>query len=132
MSQGKRPRYSDQELAVMVDEVTKVYAQLLGPEQHNTSSAMKRRLWSVIEDKVNAVGQHRRTHLEIKKRWHDLKAKVRSLAARRHLAATTTGGGRPDDIYMTPWEETVLGVITEESLHGVEGDLETGDYTNAH
>ena len=116
----------------MVDEILKVYAQLLGPEQQNTSAALKRQMWNKIENRVNAIGNHPRTSSEIRKRWHDLKTKVRSLASRRHLLATGTGGGSPDNIFMAPWEEKVLGILPEESLYGIEDGVESGMYNNQH
>ena len=121
---GKRrnPRYSDQELTVMVDEIIRVHAQLLGLEQQHTSAAMKCKMWSRIEDRVNAVGHHRRTQDEIRKRWNDLKQKVRTLASKCHHACRYTGGGSPGEtIYMTPWEEKVLGILPPEGLYGIEG-----------
>ncbi|KAJ1207681.1 hypothetical protein NDU88_003071 [Pleurodeles waltl] len=85
-------------------------------------------LWRRIVDRVNAVGQHPRTRDDIRKKWNDLRGKVRSVVARHHIAVQRTGGGPPPPSpQLTTWEEQVLVIMHPEGLAGVAGGLDSGD-----
>ncbi|KAJ1188487.1 hypothetical protein NDU88_005248 [Pleurodeles waltl] len=72
MAPQRHPRFSEEELRVMVEEIIRVEPQLFGSQVQQTSIARKVELWRRIVDRVNAVGQHPRTRDDIRKRWNDL------------------------------------------------------------
>ncbi|KAJ1135620.1 hypothetical protein NDU88_002058 [Pleurodeles waltl] len=86
MAPLKHPRFTERELRTLVDEIVKVESQLFGAQVQHTPIARKMELWQTIVNKVNAVGHHPHTRDDIRKRWNDLRGKVRSLASRHNIA----------------------------------------------
>ncbi|KAJ1118858.1 hypothetical protein NDU88_007045 [Pleurodeles waltl] len=88
-------------------------------------------LWRRIVERVNAVGQHPRNRDDIRKRWNDLRGKVRSVVYRHHLAVQRAGGGPPPPPpQLTTWEEQVLAILPPEGLEGVAGGMDSGPLPN--
>ncbi|KAJ1140159.1 hypothetical protein NDU88_006519 [Pleurodeles waltl] len=84
-----------------------------------------------IVDRFNAVGQNPRTRDDIRKRWNDLRGKVRSVVARHQVAVQRTGGGPPPPPpQLTTWEEQVLAIMHPEGFAGVAGGLDSGPLNN--
>ncbi|KAJ1105933.1 hypothetical protein NDU88_003336 [Pleurodeles waltl] len=127
MAPQRLPRFSEEELRVMVEEIIRVEPQLFGSQAQQTSIARKMELWRIIVDRVNAVGQHPRTRDDNRKRWNDLWGKVCSVAARHQIAVQRTGGGPPPPPpQLTTWEEQVLAIMHPEGLAGVGGGPYSG------
>ncbi|KAJ1097334.1 hypothetical protein NDU88_002458 [Pleurodeles waltl] len=111
----------------MVEEIVRVEPQLFGAQVQHTTIARKMELWSRIVDRVNAVGQHPRNRDDIRKRWNDLRGKVRSMVSRHNIAVQRTGGGPPPTPpEFTVWEEEVLHILHPEGLAGVGGGMDSG------
>ncbi|KAJ1183542.1 hypothetical protein NDU88_000360 [Pleurodeles waltl] len=68
MARQRHPRFSEEELRVMVEEIVWVEPQLFGSQVQHTSIARKMELWRRIVDRVNVVGQHPRNREDIRKR----------------------------------------------------------------
>ncbi|KAJ1143448.1 hypothetical protein NDU88_009757 [Pleurodeles waltl] len=131
MSRQRHPRFSEEELRVMVEEILRVEPQLFGSQVQHTSIARKMELWRRIVDRVNAVGQHPRNREDIRKRWNDLRGKVRSAVSRHNIAVQRTGGRPPPPPpQLTTWEEQVLTIMHPEGLGGVGGGFDTGTRRN--
>ncbi|KAJ1212855.1 hypothetical protein NDU88_000499 [Pleurodeles waltl] len=111
----------------MVEKIVRVEPQLFGAQVQRTSIARKMELWRRIVDRVNAVGQHPRNRDDIRKRWNDLRGKVRSVVSRHHIAVQRTGGRPPPpSLQLTTWEEQVLTILHPEGLAGVGGGMDSG------
>ncbi|KAJ1110784.1 hypothetical protein NDU88_008130 [Pleurodeles waltl] len=131
MSRQRHPRFSEEELRVMVEEILRVEPQLFGAQVQHTSIARKMELWRRIVDRVNAVGQHPRNREDIRKRWNDLRGKVRSVISRHNILIQRTGGGPPPPPpQLTTWEEQVLTIMHPEGLAGVGGGWDIGPLLN--
>ncbi|KAJ1119914.1 hypothetical protein NDU88_008097 [Pleurodeles waltl] len=127
MARQRHPRFSEEELRVMVEEIVRVEPQLFRSQVQHTYIARKMELWQRIVDRVNAVGQHPRNRDDIRKRWNDLRGKVRSVVSTHHLAVQRTGGGpSPSPPQLTKWEEQVLAILPPEGLAGVDGGMDSG------
>ncbi|KAJ1134287.1 hypothetical protein NDU88_000740 [Pleurodeles waltl] len=115
----------------MVEEIVRVEPQLFGSQVQQTSIARKMELWRRIVDRVNAVEQHPRTRDDIRKRWNDLRGKVRSVVSRHRIAVQRTGGGPPPPPpQLTTGKEQVLAIMHPEGLAGVAGGLDSGPIPN--
>ncbi|KAJ1117889.1 hypothetical protein NDU88_006085 [Pleurodeles waltl] len=116
----------------MVDEILKVEPQIFGAEVQHTPIARKLELWQTIVNRVNAVGHHPCTRDDIRKRWNDLRGKVRGMASRHHIAVQKTGGRPPPTPpdYNT-WEEKVLAILHPEGFTGLTGGMDLGTITHA-
>ncbi|KAJ1110052.1 hypothetical protein NDU88_007407 [Pleurodeles waltl] len=111
----------------MVEEILRVEPQLFGSQVQHTSIARKAELWQRIVDRVNAVGQHPRNREDIRKRWNDLRGKVRSMVSRHNIAVQKTGGGPPPTPpEFTSWEQEVLTILHPQGLAGVAGGMDSG------
>ncbi|KAJ1131048.1 hypothetical protein NDU88_009391 [Pleurodeles waltl] len=110
----------------MVEKV-RVEPQLFVAQVQHTTIARKMELWQRIVDRVNAVGQHPRNREDIRKRWNDLRGKVRSMVSRHNIAVQKIGGGPPPTPpEFTAWEEEVLHILHPEGLAGVAGGMDSG------
>ncbi|KAJ1089981.1 hypothetical protein NDU88_003121 [Pleurodeles waltl] len=131
MARQRHPRFLEEELRVMVEEIVRVEPQLFGAQVQHTSIASKMELWRRIVDRVNAVVQHPRNRDDIRKRWNVLQGKVRSVVSRHHLAVQRTGGGPPPPpLQLTTWKEQVLAILHPEGLAGVAGGMDSGPLPN--
>ncbi|KAJ1171088.1 hypothetical protein NDU88_002959 [Pleurodeles waltl] len=111
----------------MVEEIIRVEPQLFGSQVQHTTIARKAELWQRIVDRVNAVGQHPRNRDDIRKRWNDLRGKVRSMVSRHNIAVQKTGGGPPPTPpEFTAWEQEVLNILHPDGLAGVHGGMDSG------
>ncbi|KAJ1183514.1 hypothetical protein NDU88_000332 [Pleurodeles waltl] len=129
MARQRHPRFSEEELRVMVEEIVRVEPQLFGAQVQHTSIARKMALWRRIVDRVNAVGQHPRNREDIRNRWNDLRGKVRSVVSRHHLAVQRTGGRPPPPPpQLTTWEKQVLAILHPEGLARVGGGMDSGTW----
>ncbi|KAJ1150527.1 hypothetical protein NDU88_003318 [Pleurodeles waltl] len=131
MARQRHPRFSEEELRVMVEEIVRVEPQLFGSQVQHTSIARKMELWRRIVDRVNAVGQHPRNREDIRKRWNDLQGKVRSVVSRHHqVVQRTCGGPPPPHPQLRTWEEQILAILHPEGLAGVGGGMDSGPLSN--
>ncbi|XP_075067150.1 myb-related transcription factor, partner of profilin-like [Mixophyes fleayi] len=117
-----RPKFSEREIEILVEmTIDKFYAS-----SRRLSASKKIRHWEEITAQVNAIAPCQRMPREVQKRWDDyieeLKEKI--LQGRRHTERT--GFGPPIDHVLTPLEERASFGISEESLVGVVGGIDTG------
>ncbi|KAJ1200233.1 hypothetical protein NDU88_004059 [Pleurodeles waltl] len=117
----------------MVEEIIRVEPQLFGSQVQHTTIARKAELWQRIVDRVNAVGQHPRNREDIRKRWNDLRGKVRSMVSRHNIAVQKTGGEPPPTPpEFTTWEQEVLNILHPDGLAGVHGGMDSGTSGSGH
>lgn len=118
-SQKRKPKFSSTELQVLVEEVVRVHRQLFGKLSLNVPESTKRRLWSEIGQKVNAVGVTPRSLDELKKRFYDIRSLTKRKMAEIQKQAGVTGGGRNPAPPLTELEELVSSTIERESVTGI-------------
>ncbi|XP_056904774.1 myb-related transcription factor, partner of profilin isoform X1 [Takifugu flavidus] len=85
-----KPRFSFNEVKLLLEAVKKNRNILLKKFNHGVSSEVKKRKWAEITDQVNALGENHREMRQIMKKWADLKCdgKRRIIALRGPNGAT--------------------------------------------
>ena len=120
---GKRKRksnFSHEEMEILITEVTKHQHQLFITSK--LPLWRKEAIWQNIMEKVNSVGQAKRTVNDCKKRWHDSKRRTKEKLASNLKAACVTGGGSPaPQEQLDALEEMVATVIPHELVSGILG-----------
>ncbi|XP_078314100.1 uncharacterized protein LOC144619599 [Crassostrea virginica] len=96
---------------------------------HAHTHARTNKLWIFITvcNRINSasVTCGTRDVDDVKRRWKDIKLRVKKKEALRKQLVRKTGGGPPPDITFKPWEDEVLSLIPEESISGLEGAVDT-------
>ncbi|KAJ1205807.1 hypothetical protein NDU88_001233 [Pleurodeles waltl] len=105
MARQRHPRFSEEELRVMVEEIVRVEPQLFGSQVQHTSIARKMELWRRIVDRVNAVGQYPRNRDDIRKRWNDLRGKGTQANPPPQQQQGPGGGGSGHTVKVTEAQE---------------------------
>ncbi|XP_027693705.1 myb-related transcription factor, partner of profilin-like [Vombatus ursinus] len=109
----RKPKFSKDELDILVTEVTHNEAVLFGRETMRLSHADRDKIWEGIARKITSVSQVARSVKDIKHRWDDLKRRAKDkLAAMQKSLSGPGGGSHPPTIILTAHERA-----TESSLH---------------
>ncbi|KAJ1129410.1 hypothetical protein NDU88_007780 [Pleurodeles waltl] len=95
MAPQRNPRFSEEELRVMMEEIVRVEPQLFGSQVQQTSTARKMELWRRIVDRVNTVGQHPRTQDDIRKSGHTVQGTEAQDNRETGRTAVRQGENRP-------------------------------------
>ncbi|XP_014345140.1 uncharacterized protein LOC102353983 [Latimeria chalumnae] len=121
---GKRRKlnFSVEENEVLVNFILQNYGVLYGVGGIRGTLTQKYRLWQEVKEKVNRLGHCAREVEDLKKRWRDIKRKVKDKLSKQRQAAATPGAntGPPQDISLTILEEKVASTFHKESLESVE------------
>ncbi|XP_069502295.1 nuclear apoptosis-inducing factor 1-like [Ambystoma mexicanum] len=89
----------------------------------------KKAMWAMVAQSISAVGTTPRNARQCRKRWDDLRLRVRSLLAANQNLNMATGGGAESPIKLQLWKEICAATIGTESIEGV-GDMERGAPTS--
>ncbi|XP_075048008.1 uncharacterized protein LOC142108269 [Mixophyes fleayi] len=121
----RAPRFSEQQNNILVDTIVTNYDVLYGKRAHVTSHQQRNQIWRQISDKVTSCGQVPKSIEHCRKRFRDCKriVKKKMAASKRH--AKGTGGGKPANITMKPWEVRLSEVLDPVLVEGVEGAVDT-------
>ncbi|XP_069469917.1 myb-related transcription factor, partner of profilin-like [Ambystoma mexicanum] len=124
-SRLRKHRFSDAELNMLADTLA-AHADII--KSHSLKREVqqqKRDIWQEVARKVSAVGTTLHSVKDCRKRWDDLRLRVRNIMASNRREAMATGGGPHSPAKMMPWEETASSFIDPESIEGF-GEMETG------
>ncbi|XP_069499000.1 uncharacterized protein [Ambystoma mexicanum] len=112
----RKAKFTDDELNIIVDGIIENYARLFGVSACRTPLSIKSGIWRDILKKLNAVSPVVRSIREIKKRWHDLRRRVRERYL-EHSKAT----GPPKPLILSKVQEKVYSTMDMASLEGGPG-----------
>nr|XP_020865435.1 PR domain-containing protein 11 isoform X1 [Phascolarctos cinereus] len=121
MTERKRkPKFSKDELDILVTEVTRNEAVLFGRETMRLSHADRDKIWEGIARKITSVSQVPRSVKDIKHRWDDLKRRAKDkLAAMQKSLSGPGGGSHPPTIILTAHERAIESAL--HASHSVRG-----------
>ncbi|XP_063804842.1 uncharacterized protein LOC134983077 [Pseudophryne corroboree] len=116
---GRNIRFSHDENCVLINSIVACYEQILGSRAAKTPLSRKRQLWNQVCHVVNAVGPLKRSVTHCKKRYSDIKRRVKEKVAEERRAAVGAADGEPPVVveYLS-YEEQLRRVLPFELLHG--------------
>lgn len=114
MAERKRkPKFSKEELDILVTEVTRNEAMLFGRQTVRLSHADRDKIWEDIARQITSVSQVPRSVKDIKHRWDDMKRRTKDkLAFMQRSLSSPSSKGRPSAIVLTAHERAI-----ESTLH---------------
>ncbi|XP_069465946.1 myb-related transcription factor, partner of profilin-like [Ambystoma mexicanum] len=122
--------FSPEELQAMVGHLEEHADVVFSSDMRREAVARKKQIWAELAQRVSAVGTTPRTPRDCRKRWDDLRLRVRSLLSANCSQALQTGGGPSSPLKLAPWEETCAALIGTEAIKGV-GEMECGAPSSA-
>lgn len=115
----KTPRFTDDELELLVDEVIKHKQSLFTWSGTNMAPKdQRKKIWDAITKKINSLGFAGQSWQQIKKRWHDIHLLSKKMSFNKR-EATKTGGGLSKEIQLTPLQERVSQLFSKVAIEGV-------------
>ncbi|XP_075455187.1 uncharacterized protein LOC142494639 [Ascaphus truei] len=122
-------KFSDEENRVLVTAIVENYDRLFGHLCMRTPSSVKRDLWKNIRESVSGCGIQVRSHDNCRKRFDDIKRKLKVKLQTINAHAAGTGGGPPAlHLELTPLEEQLSSKLPSIQVEGLEGDFDIGVY----
>ncbi|KAL2303426.1 hypothetical protein Nmel_008693 [Mimus melanotis] len=124
MAERKRkPKFSKEELDILVTEVTRNEAVLFGRETMRLCHADRDKIWEGIARQITSVSQVPRSVKDIKHRWDDMKRRTKDkLAFMQRSLSSPSRAGQPSAILLT-----AHGRAIESALHSATADLHGAD-----
>lgn len=124
MAERKRkPKFSKEELDILVTEVTRNEAVLFGRETMRLCHADRDKIWEGIARQITSVSQVPRSVKDIKHRWDDMKRRTKDkLAFMQRSLSSPSRAGQPSAILLT-----THGRAIESALHSATADLHGAD-----
>ena len=115
----RKPKFSKEELDILVTEVTHHEAVLFGRETMRLSHADRDKIWEGIARKITSVSQVHRSVKDIKHRWDDMKRRTKDKLAFMQQSLSGPGaGGRAPAIVLTAHERAIeSALLTARSGH---------------
>lgn len=108
----RKPKFSKEELDILVTEVTHHEAVLFGRETMRLSHADRDKIWEGIAQKITSVSQVPRSVKDIKHRWDDMKRRTKDkLAFMQQSLSGPEAGGRGPAIVLTAHERAIESAL---------------------
>ncbi|XP_069502708.1 myb-related transcription factor, partner of profilin-like [Ambystoma mexicanum] len=119
----RKEKFTPEELNMLTQTLAENADVVFANDMRRPTILKKKDIWEQVAVKVSAVGTSTRTVRECRKRWDDLRLRVRGILAENHRIASEGGAGSPSRL--KEWEETCGNLIAVESIEGV-GSMEFG------
>ncbi|XP_041497204.1 PR domain-containing protein 11 isoform X4 [Microtus oregoni] len=108
----RKPKFSKEELDILVTEVTRHEAVLFGRETMRLSHADRDKIWEGIARKVTSISQVPRSVKDIKHRWDDMKRRTKDKLAFMQQSLSGPGaGGHAHPIMLTVHERVIESAL---------------------
>ncbi|XP_018121589.1 myb-related transcription factor, partner of profilin isoform X2 [Xenopus laevis] len=122
----RKARFSEEENDVLINSILPHYDKLFGKLAARTSTAVKNALWREIAAAVNAISAYPRSLQNCKKRYADVKRKVKEKLCKIAKHSLATGDRAPLSISFWPYERIMEKIISAEVVAGVPGATDSG------
>lgn len=134
MAERKRkPKFSKEELDILVTEVTRNESMLFGRETVRLSHADRDKIWEGIARQITSVSQVPRSVKDIKHRWDDMKRRTKDKLAFMQRSLSSRGStGPPSAMVLTARERAIESALhSSHRRHGQTADLDVVDSPSA-
>ncbi|MEE6517573.1 hypothetical protein FKM82_027897 [Ascaphus truei] len=126
----RNPRFTPRENDILVEGVMSSYDQLYGSLSCKTKTSQKYKLWAKICRSVSASGVFKRTPETCKKRFGDIKLRLKRKMADAGRHACGTGGGPPASLHLHSYEEKIYSIMNSRLIFGIGGNQDIGPSTS--
>ncbi|XP_062823996.1 uncharacterized protein LOC134295447 [Anolis carolinensis] len=126
----RKPKFSREELDILVTEVTWNEARLFGRETIRLSHREREKIWEGIARKITSVSEVPRSVKDIKHRWDDMKRRTKDkLEFMQRSLSSPSSPGRPSAIVLTAHERAIESTLhLSHHIHGFRrADLDVVD-----
>ncbi|XP_068133050.1 myosin-binding protein C, slow-type isoform X5 [Hyperolius riggenbachi] len=118
----EKPVFTEPELEILVDAISKNGAQICGSLSAKTTKAEKSKIWADIQSKVNAEGGNNRSIADLKKQWNSLKKQTKDKLQQNIKEVIVENENQPEPaLNMSPLEKRVEALLDLEHVEGVPG-----------
>lgn len=117
----RKPKFSEHSLELLVDSVVANYELLFGAKSHCTPLHVKNSIWQSILQKINATSTTKRVLIDIKKKWHDLRKKVREDYSKAQQHSKGTEAEYPLELNLSKVELKVSKTMKLPGIIGIDG-----------
>ncbi|KAM4689894.1 uncharacterized protein WCC33_018489 [Rhinophrynus dorsalis] len=112
-------KFSEEENDVLIKKISENYDKILGKLTTRTSTSEKKAIWRDIVASVNSVSAYCRTTMQCKKRYADIKKKVKEKMAKQYRHQSSSSSGRRVVVSFWPYEKYLMRLISCESVLGL-------------
>ncbi|XP_053321014.1 myosin-binding protein C, slow-type isoform X2 [Spea bombifrons] len=107
-----KPKFTDEELNTLLDNIAKVGPQLFGALSSQASASDKDKIWAEIQKHINTVGGNNRSIQDIKREWNKLKKQTKKKLEHNKAQIMLQKEGEPTNILeLTPIEKRVEVIL---------------------
>ncbi|KAM5126501.1 uncharacterized protein ACMZJ9_021411, partial [Mantella aurantiaca] len=111
-------KFSDRENNVLVKKISENYEKILGRLITGTSASEKKEIWRKIVAAVNNVSHHSRSVAQCKKRYSDIKKKVKEKLSKQRA-------GTQLNVFFWPYEKHMLSLLASKMAPSLNGGSPT-------
>ncbi|XP_063297894.1 uncharacterized protein LOC134586351 isoform X2 [Pelobates fuscus] len=123
-------KFSEEENDILIKKISENYEKILGKLTTRTSTSEKKAIWRDIAACVNSVSAYSRTTMQCKKRYADIKKKVKEKMAKQSRHQSGAGSGTRGAVSFWPYEKYLMSLISCEPVLGLQRMTEPGHVNN--
>ncbi|XP_075036602.1 uncharacterized protein LOC142098054 [Mixophyes fleayi] len=116
---GRNVRFSHDENCVLVHHIVPCYEVILGNLAARTPLRRHHQLWARVCDAVNVVGPLKRSVAHCRKRFSDVKRRLKEKMAEKRRSTRRTGGGPPLRMEYTSHKEELRQIMPAEIVEAI-------------
>ncbi|XP_078331574.1 uncharacterized protein LOC144625239 [Crassostrea virginica] len=125
----RKANWTDANISLLVDLVTdgERWAIIRGKFCPSFTIQSKQKVWMEITERVNSSSSCLRTLKDVKKKWQDIQSHTKKRKQQGRKTEMKRTDGEPPPSELKAWEEKIIGVLSNEILSGIEGEVESLD-----
>ncbi|XP_053547809.1 myb-related transcription factor, partner of profilin [Bombina bombina] len=118
---GRNVQFSYQQNVVLIDKIVEVYDLIFGKKARITPQSRKKALWEKISEEVSSEGPFRKSTLNCKKRYADIKRWIRTKLRKEKRSSLKHGASSGYEVNLLNYEQKLFKIIGKEIINGLGG-----------